>query len=387
MGRCFAVFLLGASSVCAMGWWERFAPFMGAGWVERLDEHRFRRRLRSLGDFELVVLESEAREQILLVPVDPKVYPLDMVFWNVVEEARAEIFRRLPDDVDAGIVGMLEQVLKARLGGVLDGAKRADVFLDAVSDALRGDPPRAYRGILEGIVLAHADSFWRHDPSPEQCARLAAVMGRVPVLEGALARAQGAGYFFRVLDAFAPLLEFSGEDAELKRFFDSRGASIGALGPSPEQAGRLSKHVRILSVASLVGETIKAARAAPHDRVRSNIVLTFAQKNIGTLSPDDAIRLAKTAIYDRYRDTILAEFVQKHIGTLPPDDAIRIARTAVYDKTRSEIVLRFARANTGRLTGEDLRGLARAAVYDSYRDSILELVTDISCGRGAAELL
>ena len=329
---------------------------------------------------------------------------------------KPEPFRRLPDDGDAGIV--LEQVLKERLGGVLDGEK-ADVFLDVVSDAFR-EYPRVYRGILEGVVLAHADSFfWKHAPSPEQSARLAAVMGRVPVLEGALASAGGVGDFFPVLDAVAPLPESGGEDAELKRFFDSRGASIEALGPSPEQAGRLSKHVRILSVASLVGETIKTAWAAANYHNRDAIVWEFVKSNIDVLSVDDFIRLASTMYFEYHRDhaiwkfvksniDVLSvddfrrlaltmyfeyrrdhaiwEFVKSNIDVLSVDDFRRLASTMYFEYRRDHAILKFVQANTGRLTREDLRRLTKKVYNPTHRDRILRLVSS-SCVVKAGLLL
>ena len=203
------IYLLFSVQIHGAGKWReriyRFLPFIApkAYKLEKREKARLEKRMTSLSDRELVVLDLELSGQAG-----------DIGDIGTIEKmARAtkqEIYRRISVDGQSEILEMLAPTLTARLDNILSDEKTAPQFFEIFQNATRGNPPKEYKNILKEFFFAHTEKIMALEPTQKQFGEIGKVIfsadASIRTLQEVLYRGKSTDAFLRPSTLSPPII-------------------------------------------------------------------------------------------------------------------------------------------------------------------------------------
>ena len=218
---------------------SRHLPWSAAYKLEKKEKQRrkkFVKKLNSMNTHELVALDSELKSESYDVGTIKEMKAL----------ARQETYARVNQNEKGEILEILARDLKARLASALNDEKTAPHFFEIFQDTARGNPPRAYRNILQEFFFAHADEIMALEPGPEEIRVLNETIysfnASIKILQATLDKAESADTFLAAFDAVAIPAPHRKNRETLNHFLDLNSGKLGKL-LSPKQAQMMDTYI------------------------------------------------------------------------------------------------------------------------------------------------
>ena len=239
------LFILFSGDVHAEGKWrERFSrllPFAKTK-THQLEKQRERpllKRVTSLGNLELVVLDMESRDNTHNINT----------LGEMAQLSRKEIHQRLVKNQQEDILEILGPLLKAGPGSILNNEKTAPYFFEIFHGSVKSNLPKGYGSALQEFLSANAGKVMALGPTLEQFKDMIEVSQSIEFainfLQKALDEGISADEFFATFDATISAfseIRFFVEKGLLKKFFTDNARAINELNFSLKQVNSIDQY-------------------------------------------------------------------------------------------------------------------------------------------------